>query len=131
MRGDSDAVSFSVSDHDGGLLVVAVAGDLDLATSPDFARVVSELRVGTDAAVVLDVGELTFVDSSGLNAIVAAARAVEACGGSFTVAGAGSHVERLFEIVHLHESVAIEPSVEAALARAAASVADPGAEPVP
>ena len=131
MRGDSDSVSFSVSERDGGSLVVVVRGELDLATAPDFARVVAELRVEAGASVVLDVAELAFVDSSGLNAIVAAARVVEGCGGSFVVAGPGSHIERLFEIVHLHDTVAIESSVDAALARAAASAPERGAEPVP
>ena len=105
-------------------MVLAVAGELDLATSASFAQAVAALRVERGTGVVMDVTRLAFVDSSGLNAIVGASRAVRERGGSFAVGGAAEHIDRLFEMVRLGESVAVEGSVEAALSRVTSDAAD-------
>jgi anti-anti-sigma factor len=62
-------VRIDVSDGPDGL-VVALAGELDLATLPDVAPVVDELLTRPVQPLVLDVGELTFLDSSGVSLLV-------------------------------------------------------------
>ncbi len=64
-------LSLSVSDDEGGRPVLALSGELDMATSPSLAQRLSELVAGgTD--VVIDLRELDFIDSSGLGALIAA-----------------------------------------------------------
>ena len=60
---------FSEDVHADGRCVVRTAGDLDLAAVEEFTKVV---RASLDrcTAVELDLGEVTFIDSSGLGALV-------------------------------------------------------------
>jgi anti-sigma B factor antagonist len=51
-------------------VVVRVGGVVDLATAPELHKVLSELA-GTTSSVVIDLGNVDFVDSSGLSVLVA------------------------------------------------------------
>jgi anti-sigma B factor antagonist len=51
-------------------IVVAVDGELDMQTSVEFKQVLMDL-VADDTDVVVDLSGLTFVDSSGLSALIA------------------------------------------------------------
>ena len=70
---------------------------------------------GRPAKVIVDVSQLTFIDSSGLNLLAVAARAVTAAEGSFVVAGPSPGITRVFGVVQLESEVPVTESVEAAL----------------
>jgi anti-sigma B factor antagonist len=106
-----------VSSADDDVKVVALRGELDFDEAPTFARVLEELRTDGERKVVIDLSELTFIDSSGLSVIVVAARAAAADGGTLVVASPSPHVRRVFEIVSLSELVAIEDGLDGALER--------------
>jgi anti-anti-sigma factor len=50
--------------------VITVAGEIDVATVALLSRRIEEIPVGSPA-VIVDLSELTFIDSSGLSALVA------------------------------------------------------------
>lgn len=56
----------------GGANAIALAGELDLQTGPRFSEEVEIAVWGTAGAFVLDLSELTFLDSSGLHALLRA-----------------------------------------------------------
>jgi len=56
----------------GGAHAIALAGELDLETGPRFSEEVEIAVWGTVGAFVLDLSELTFLDSSGLHALLRA-----------------------------------------------------------
>jgi anti-anti-sigma factor len=94
---------FSVSRRrEGDAIVVAPAGEIDLAT-------IDELQAAVDAAameadgVVLDLREVTFIDSAGLRLVVQSARAIEA----FSVVRGPQEVQRLFDLVGLDARLTI------------------------
>jgi stage II sporulation protein AA (anti-sigma F factor antagonist) len=99
--------------------VVAITGELDFSEAPAFARTLEQLRDGGSRWFVLDLAELTFIDSSGINALVIASKATAASGGAFVVSSARQHVQRVFEIVKLSEFVPLESGLDAALQRVA------------
>lgn len=109
----------SVSQPTDGLLVVALAGEMDIANAPQLTARLAELGTAGQDRVVIDLSKLTFIDSSGINALVSAAKPIEAAGGRVIVAAPSPHIQQVFDIVHLSEVVPIEQSLEAALARAA------------
>ena len=76
---------FSVAvEQDGTRAVVAVRGELDLATAPQLeSALLPGLRDGGSA--VLDLRGLEFMDSTGVRVIVAAHHAAEEHGGSFVL----------------------------------------------
>jgi anti-anti-sigma factor len=90
---------------DNGTRGLKLIGELDVAT-------VDELRSACDrlpgtGSVTLDVSQLTFIDSSGLHAIVQYASDVQA-EGPVVVTNASAHMARLFDIVTLDGDPAIE-----------------------
>jgi anti-anti-sigma factor len=58
-----------VSHDSGRLLVLTLVGELDLATAPSVRDAIAEHGHGYEA-IALDLRELTFMDSSGLNLLV-------------------------------------------------------------
>jgi anti-sigma B factor antagonist len=106
-----------VTSADDDVKVVALRGELDFEEAPTFARVLEELRTDGERKVVIDLSELTFIDSSGISVLVVAARAAAADGGTVVVASPSSHVRRVFDIVNLSELVAVEDGLEGALER--------------
>jgi anti-anti-sigma factor len=117
----SELFVIDVSQPSEGLYVVALSGEMDIATSPEFTSRMTRLDAVDSSRVVVDLSGLTFLDSSGINALVSAAKTVEAGGGKVTLAAPTSHIRQVFDIVQLSDVVAIELSLEAALGNAEAN----------
>ena len=101
-----------------GLFVVSLTGEMDIASAPELSRRLDLLAGAGSRHIVVDLSKLTFIDSSGINALVVAAKAIQADGGLITLVAPTPHTKRVFEIVHLSEVISIEESVGAAVARA-------------
>ena len=112
-----------MTEPDEGLFVVALVGELDMASAAELSLRLAGLGKNERFRVVVDVSGLAFIDSSGLNALVTSARAVEANDGWMIVAGASQHIARVFDVVRLADSVQVEASVKEALRRAETNVA--------
>ncbi len=97
----------TVSTDDG--LVFAVAGELDAHGAPDLAEALS----GVDAAadVVLDLGELTFMDSSGLRVIISTNGKLSSGGGSLVLRRPGRTVQRILSISGLEGHIAVDDAI--------------------
>ena len=80
----------------------AVTGEVDASTSPSLAAAFAELPVGS-GQVDVDLGGVTFIDSSGLRILIALSDQAAADGRKVVVSGASSPVRRLFEITGLEE----------------------------
>jgi anti-sigma B factor antagonist len=52
----------------GDLLVVSLSGELDMGSAPEFEEAVEDAQGG--AAIVVDLRELTFIDSTGIKALL-------------------------------------------------------------
>jgi anti-anti-sigma factor len=89
--------SFEVVKDDGGP-ALRLVGELDLATVGAFRDAVEELP--SDGALTLDLSELTYIDSSGLHAIVECANSVNGEGGVH-IAHANPSVVRVLRLVSL------------------------------
>jgi anti-sigma B factor antagonist len=85
------------------LAVVALSGELDLATAPDLASTIDG-QVGEGRAnIVLDLAALSFCDSAGLRVFVRYRRQLDEAGGRFVVAAPSPMVRRVLEISGLAE----------------------------
>jgi stage II sporulation protein AA (anti-sigma F factor antagonist) len=107
--------SIDVERHPDGAFVVRLGGELDLAGSADVTGTLRRIGGSAPFRIVVDLSRLTFIDSSGLNALVASSREVERAGGSIVLASPSPHVARILEIVQLPDTVRVEESVEGAL----------------
>lgn len=104
------------SEKSGKALVVRVEGELDLSTAAEFrVQVDADLdRLGA-RDLVLDFTRVTFVDSSGLGAILGRYKRVTEGGGRVALCGVSDHVRRLLEISGVMRVLLTFPSVPEAL----------------
>jgi anti-anti-sigma factor len=93
-----------VADLRGNRLLL-VGGELDLATAPELARMLGALRA-RGHAVVLDLADVTFMDSTGLNLLLEAQREVGRDGWEFSVRGASQPVRRVIALAGLERLLA-------------------------
>jgi anti-anti-sigma factor len=78
--------------------VVIAGGEIDLATSPRLRAALLEPEAHA-ASVVLDLREVTFIDSSGLGVIVGQQKRAQERGEQFAVAvGGAAAVQRILEL---------------------------------
>jgi len=101
---------------DGDVLVVNVAGEIDQATVPDLEKALDQAIQTDPAALVVDLSDCGFIDSSGLATLVAAReRHTEGDGGQFGICCADSQVLRLLEITGLDDAMGVTGSRAEAL----------------
>lgn len=82
-----------------------LSGELDLSTAPELSDALAASTF--ESEVVLDVRELTFIDSSGLNVLVTFAASLNG-NGPLVLLDLPDSVERVFEIAGLDEHPGIE-----------------------
>ena len=86
----------------GDVLVVTLPGeDLDAGNSQYFKNEVESL-LETNKKVVLDLGHLQFVDSSGCGALLSCLRNVSEQGGDLKLCCVTKPVQALFELIRMH-----------------------------
>lgn len=115
-------MAFSLSNHtdqDGprltdsaGAAVIRISGDVDIATAPELSDHVRKLlRDPGLCSLRLDVRDVTFIDSTGLGALVAARNASEARGVRLELLSPSEPVLRLLRLTSLDEVFLVgEPS---------------------
>jgi anti-anti-sigma factor len=85
-----------LGDSDG--TVVAVSGDLDLNSAPALTRRLRELLSSQPTSLTLDLGGVTFMDSSGLSALVAALHEADVRGVRFALAAVPEQADRVLRL---------------------------------
>ena len=78
--------------------MLALKGELDLATAPTLVERADALLEGGTQAMVLDLRDLAFIDSTGLGAIAGIDRAARKAGVPFSLVPGPANVQRVFEI---------------------------------
>jgi anti-sigma B factor antagonist len=79
-----------------GVVRVTLTGELDIATAPQLAHALGEIP-DPAALVILDLSELTFMDSSALEVIVSAQARLAAAGRRLTLVPRCDGAQRIFE----------------------------------
>lgn len=93
--------TFDVS-SDGAVPRIAVGGEIDASCAEQFRADIRSAVAGADAsAVVLDLARLTFIDSSGLGALVGATRVDDQV--DVELVNARPHIARLLVIAGLDQ----------------------------
>jgi anti-anti-sigma factor len=98
----------------GTATVLALAGELDLATTPLLGEALDGLN--GNGAIVLDLGELTFIDSYGLHAIFGRVDRHD-----LALARPRANVRRLLALTQAERVLPVHETLEGALANVAAA----------
>jgi anti-sigma B factor antagonist len=96
--------------------VVTVSGEIDLATQGQLRAQLNDLVVAGHVDLVIDLSRVTFVDSTGLGALIGARRRVHAFHGSLSLVIPDESVMKVFTITGLEKVFAIHRTLDAALA---------------
>lgn len=88
-------------------LIIRVPGKALNAQASKAFRAEAMDKIKGQKRVVIDLSDLTFVDSSGLGVLIACLRNVNGAGGDLKLCGLGAEVRALFELVRMHHLFAI------------------------
>lgn len=92
---------FSVTVHaEGSVEIVVVRGEIDMATADVVRAGLTGACERTDN-VVLDLREVSFMDTQGLAVVIESQQACAAGGTRFAITRAPDHVHRLFDMIGL------------------------------
>lgn len=118
-------MAFAISEHRrDAVAVLALTGELDMASAPFLQEHIDALVAGGSVRVLVDVAELSFCDSAGLNAFIRGDRLSAGRGGWLRLTGVQGHVARVIELSGLHDVLVFRPDRDATLGR---RTADPNA----
>ena len=98
-----------------GVFRVALRGELDVSTAPRFNAVLSDPRIRQCHTLMVDLSELTFMDSTGLSAVLVGEMHARTRGQRFAVVRGPRHVQELFRLTgvdHFLEVVDGIPSAD-------------------
>jgi anti-sigma B factor antagonist len=101
-------------DRRNGAIVVRLVGELDLYNAPDVREALLRLCEEQPERLVVDLGEVDFVDSTALGVLIEA-RARLTNRKTFLLAAPGLETHRALTISGLDQHLAVHESVEAAL----------------
>jgi anti-sigma B factor antagonist len=90
--------------------VIAVGGELDMGASPDLRGTIDGALESGVSLLVMDLTELTFIDSTGISTLVAAFRRLSESGGSLELVCSDRNVLRVLELTGLDEVLSIHSS---------------------
>lgn len=107
-------MTFEIMQGDPATIVVAgeaMGGPDGLA----FSSALSELLAGGTRNVVVDLADVTLMNSSGLGTLIAASRSMSAVDGRIVICGARDHLLKLLEMTRLDAVLEHHPTREEAL----------------
>jgi anti-sigma B factor antagonist len=88
--------------------VLAVAGEIDLATAPELRRALSEVLADGSNEVTVDLSAVVFIDATGIGALVAAAHQAQGAGRRLSLRAPSHQVRRILEVIDLEDELPID-----------------------
>lgn len=89
--------------REGDATIVAARGEIDLRHSPDFHRALIGLCEERPRLLVIHLGEVTYMDSSGVGTLVEIFRRTREYGGRMVLVAPTERVQSVFEITKLDQ----------------------------
>ena len=83
--------------------VIQPAGILDGTQANQFDQAIRQALAAGAEVILVDCQELTFMDSSGLGALVLALKAIRAVGGTLCLCSINPQVDQLFRLTDTHQ----------------------------
>lgn len=110
-------LTVTTSERPGGVQL-DLTGELDMATAPKLEEELAAVEQRRPALLVIDLRPLTFMDSSGLRALVAADNRAREEGRRLVLIRGRDRVQRVFSITRLDERLEIVDDGESLLGAA-------------
>lgn len=94
-----------------GTCVVSFSGEIDLESSPQAREILLSCFKGTDK-VLVDLSEVTYIDSSGVASLVEALQASKKAGSTFALAATSEPTRRVLELARLDKVFTMYDTVD-------------------
>ena len=89
--------------------VLTPHGDMDMATVGEFERVAGHLVGSGQASLMIDLSDVAFMDSSGINGLIRVKKACDAAGGQLSLSRPQPRVRDVLRLTGLTEFLALPP----------------------
>jgi len=110
-----DTISISTEQVTEKCALVVLSGRFDAGTANVLKDVFYDVIAGNTRHVIVDMAKVTFIDSSGLAAIVSALKMLRRVGGSLLLADMQPQARMVFSLTMLDQIISIYPSRQAAI----------------
>jgi len=101
-------------DASANAVVLALAGELDMATAPDLRQAIVAVVADGATDLVLDLSEVSFCDSVGLGIIVGGLKRARSHGGDLRLRAVPDRLADTLALTGLDRAITVEPSVASA-----------------
>ncbi len=99
----------------GDATVCSLSGEININTSPELRKVFDDLTAKKISKVILDLGSVSYIDSSGLATLIEMLRRMKRYNGKLRLCGLSDKIRSLFEITKLTKLFEMFGTEEAAL----------------
>jgi anti-sigma B factor antagonist len=108
---DDSASEFQLAiwERESESVTIVLSGELDLASAPRLRNVLADLVACGMRHVIVDLANLSFIDSTGIGILVADLKRLREDGGSLTVRNAAPQAYRIFEMTGLIDLLSVTP----------------------
>ncbi|MET7451634.1 STAS domain-containing protein [Streptomyces sp. NPDC005574] len=111
----TQALSITRSTTGNGVTVVRVKGDIDFANGASLREALEVCENAAAPRIVVDLSEVPFLDSAGVNIVIETQRAVEEAHGWLRLAAPQPAVARVLTIVSIDQVIGCYSTLEKAL----------------
>ena len=91
-----------------GTAVLSVRGEVDVYTAPHLWDEIDRAIAASAERLVIDLSDVTFMDSSGLSVLIRAHKRLRPIDGTVVVRGAGEQVSMTLEVTKLNTVLTVE-----------------------
>ena len=95
--------------------VVKVTGEIDAYTAPEFKSALGRVILSGADHVIVDLTDVSYMDSSGFGSLLSATKRVRPRGGTINLVGCNDAIERMLKITRLDVIFGMFPTVDAAV----------------
>ena len=101
--------------HEGDVTIVSVLGEVDVFTAPGLDGELDALVADGSARLVIDMSEVSFLDSTGLGVLVKVLKHAREAGGWLHLVVTSDRIRKIFEITGLDASIPIFDTAQDAI----------------
>ena len=102
------------AEAENAVAVIRPQGRLNMLSAPALRDAVADTVADGRLKIVIDLVDTSFVDSSGLGALIGGLKTARSSGGDLRIARAGDQIMAVLRLTNLHRVLRPHPTVEAA-----------------
>ncbi len=101
-----------------GIPVLDVIGEIDIYTTPQFKEAVSAVIDENESVIVINMAQVTYMDSSGFGTLLSATKRLRPVDGALYLAACNDAIQRMLQITRLNTIFGVYETEDEALAAA-------------